>query len=236
MTEPPAHDRAAEERRAALTALGMELPEGATHDELEAAIAYVRGQFWPPLPRVYGAWLIDLKYRATGGAAPDLELAVPPAILDSGYTPRSARRRRDGTTVITLFNALASLRQEELLMPPAEEDEPDPLPEGVELVTPIVALVMANSADAATFGELYDPEEVARVAAELAHGTWVVDADQPIHVDHQGRITTGLNTLLAVVQADISVPVPIVYGYDTANRPLTWRGPAGWNHATERPA
>lgn len=228
-TLPPTPDL-----RAAAATIGLDIPAAVADDEFEAAVNYVRSQFFPPLPRLYGAWLVDLKHRAEAGADPNLLLAVPDAIMETGYVPRAARPADDGTTVITLYEALAGLRQEGLLIPADREaaaavPEGTDIPEGVEMVTPVVALALANTADADTVGFEFDPDQVAAMSTALVKGEWAVDLDDPIHVDHQGRVCKGLNMLLAVVQGNIPAPVPIVYGYDDAARPLTWRGPAGWN-------
>lgn len=192
--------------------------------DTEAAIAYVRGNFMPPLPTVYGPWLVELTARAKGGASPELEILVPDAIRESGYIPREARTTEDGTLVITLRDALSALHQEDLLFPDGEMAGHGL---GVEFVTPIVALAMANTADAAYWGQTYDPDRIHELATTLALGNWVVNIDEPIRVDEQGRIVSGLNELLAIVEANTDTPVSITYAYDDAPRPLTWRGPAG---------
>lgn len=193
-------------------------------DETAAAISYVRG-LWPPLPRAYGPWLVELAHRARAGADPELELAVPDAILDSGTLPRPTRRAEDGTLTITLREALTALRQEDLLYP----DEEDPTWPPVEIVSPAVALSLANTADAAYAAQAHDPQAVTQLAEALKGGQWEVDLDNPIRVDQQGRITTGLNLLLAIVAACMDAPAAITYAYDDGPLPLTWRAPTDPN-------
>ncbi|MFE2934900.1 hypothetical protein [Streptomyces sp. NPDC059278] len=170
-------------------------------------------------------WLLELANHAKEGADPGLELAVPDAIKESGHIPSGARTAEDGTLVITLHDALAALDLEDLLLHFHEEEEGHG--PGVEFVTPIVALAMANTTDAAHWGQTYDPDRIHELATTLTLGNWVVNVDDPIRVDEQGRIVSGLNELLAIVAANIDAPVSITYAYDDAPRPLTWRGPAG---------
>lgn len=108
------------------------------------------------------------------------------------------------------------------LGPAADHDDPDDL---VQIVTPQAALTLANSADASTVHASHDPDVVSVLTGSLRSGHWTVHYNRPVRVDEQGRVTAGLNELLAIVAADRTAPVPIVYGYDTAPTPLTWRPP-----------
>ncbi|MEV6400537.1 hypothetical protein AB0M39_38125 [Streptomyces sp. NPDC051907] len=198
-------------------------------DQIAAAVAYVRDDLFPPLPEAYGPWLVKLAARARAGEDPDIMLTVPKTVLDTGVVPPRVRREADGAILISLGDALRAMQQEDLLYP--EHEQPDtPL----EVVTPIVALALANTADAQHWAETYDPEQVTELAQELALGTWTVHVDKPIRVDEQGRIASGLNELLAIVHANLQAPVRITYAYDDGPRPLTWRGPAGAERTTDR--
>lgn len=187
--------------------------------------AYVREAVWPPLPAAFGAWLADLAHRAQAGADPDLELAVPDAVLATHIHVPLARTTDDGTTTITLGAALTLFGAEHLLFPdPGASDEP------IEIFEPVVALTLANTADAATVAATYDPDTVKRLAGQLTAGEWQYQHVTPIRVDQQGRVTEGLNTLLAVVAANHPAPALAHYDNDPAHgQRYTWRGPTGWN-------
>lgn len=188
-------------------------------------VGYVQRNIWPPLPTVFGAWLGDLIHRATAGADPDLELAVPDAVLDTGiFIPLC---RKDGDTlVITLGRALTLFNLEELLFPDDEEHAAEP----ISVFEPLVALTLANTATAATVADTYDPDTVTELAESLAAGDWHYGRVTAIRVDGNGRLATGLNTLLAIVKANTPAPALAYYETDaTGTTPLTWRGPAGWN-------
>jgi hypothetical protein len=189
-------------------------------------IGYVQRNIWPPLPTAFGVWLGDLIHRAAAGADPDLELAVPDAVLATGvFVPLC---RKDGDTiVVTLGRALTLFGLEELLFPDDEEHAADP----IAVFEPLVALTLANTADAQTVADTYDPATVAELAATLAAGDWEYHLVPPIRVDGHGRLVTGLNTLLAIVKANAPAPAMAYYDTDdTGTVPLTWRGPAGWNN------
>lgn len=190
-------------------------------NETEAATEYVTSLF-PPLPEAYGPWLVELARQAKSGTHPDTPLPVPGDVQQTGTVPPAAHQDSEGTLVITLHDALKALRQEELLYADDEEQTDPPL----EIITPVVALALANTADARYWGETYDPERITYLADRLANGEWAVDMEAPVHVDEQGRITSCLNELLAIVLADAEAPLPTRYAYDDAPRPLGWRGPA----------
>lgn len=199
-------------------------PEPVT-DPAADPIGYVQRNIWPPLPTVFGVWLGDLIHRAKAGVDPDLELAVPDAVLETGvFLPLC---RKDGDTiVITLGRALTLFGLEELLFPDDEEHAASP----ITVFEPLVALTLANTADAQTVADDYNPQTVKELADTLTAGEWRFDMTARIRVDHQGRLTSGLNTLLAIVKAN--TPAPALAFYDTDDTgavPLTWRGPAGWN-------
>lgn len=202
----------------------MRTPTGkkALDDRLAAATAYVTEEIWPPLPAAYGPWLVELAQLARDGTDPATEVPVPADVLGTDVIPPGTIRHPDGPPpVITLADALRALGQEDLLYPEDTEDAPP-----LEFVTPIVALALANTADIDYWNNAYDPIEADRLASELSRGEWTVHLDDPIRVDRQGRITSGLNELLAIVAADTQAPVNITYAYDNAPRPLTWRAPA----------
>lgn len=184
--------------------------------------AYVRDAIWPPLPPAFGTWLMDLTRRAQAGDDPDRELPVPREVLNTGLTVPLCYEDSDGTVVTTLGRALTVFGAEHLLYP--EGDEADT----VEIFEPVVALALANTADAHTVAHTYDPTAVAEMAAQLTAGEWEYHRVLPIHVDQQGRVTAGLNTLLAIVQAN--QPAPAMARYDTDRdedtEPYTWRAPA----------
>jgi hypothetical protein len=189
-------------------------------------IAYVREAIWPPLPTAYGAWLGDLTHRALNGVDPELELAVPKTVLDTGVPlpPELCYQDDDGITVITLGNALTLFGAEHLLFPDiAASGDP------IEIFEPVVALSLANTADAATVADTYDPETVGELAAQLTAEDWNYHRVTAIRVDQQGRVTHGLNTLLAIVQANRPAPALAYYENDQPEgAPYTWRGPTGW--------
>lgn len=198
-------------------------PGQATEEAL--AIAYVQDYFFPPLPRAYGPWLVQLAEMARQGADPEVLVPIPADVVAAGQLPTGARRL-DATAdpVITLREALTDLGRGDLL------GQPDPGKgegEGPEFIKPETALALANTADAAYWGQAYDPDEVHDLATALTLGNWQINDENPIRVDQQGRVVSGLNQLLAVVAANIAAPAFITYDYDTATRPLTWRGPAG---------
>lgn len=187
-------------------------------------LTYVQLHIWPPLPTPFGAWLADLIHRAKAGADPNLELAVPDAVLETGTPVPLARKTDDGTIVITLGRALTLFHLEELLFPTPDEHADDPL----EIFEPSVALALANTADAHYFGECFDPKEIDELTTRLLNGEWEHHTICPIRVDKQGRLTTGLNTLLAIIKANRPAPARAFYDTPTDGSPLTWRGPAGW--------
>lgn len=189
-------------------------------------IAYVREVMWPPLPTAFGVWLQDLVHRAKAGADPDLELAVPDAVLDTRIPLPLARRTDDGTLTITLENALTLLHADHLLWPTPEEHAAHP----VEFFTPDVARTLANTADAKTVADTYDWSHIQELAAQLKSGAWDYRQASPIHVDRDGRLHTGLNTLLAIVKANQPAPALAHYDQPYDGAPLNWRGPAGWGY------
>jgi hypothetical protein len=186
-------------------------------DETAAAIAYVAEDCWPPLPASYGPWLVELARLAKEGTDPAALVPVPGEIVAEGPVPPRATRDGDGVLVISLEHALAALRQEDLLYPDDTE--------GVEVVTPLVALVLANTATPETVTEEYNQQTVEEMTKELTGGGWVVYPDSPIRVDEAGRLVSGLSRLLAIVAANVPAPVAITYDYDNAARPLTWQPP-----------
>jgi hypothetical protein len=187
-------------------------------------IAYVRQAIWPPLPTAFGAWLRDLAHRAKAGADPNLELAVPDAVLETGIPVPVARKTDDGTVVTTLGRALTLFHAEHLLFPDDTEHSEDP----VAIFEPGVALTLANTADAKYAADCFDLVSVNEMAAQLTNGEWDYRLVSPIRVDRQGRLTTGLNTLLAIVKANAPAPAMAYYDTPADGQPLTWRGPAGW--------
>lgn len=188
-------------------------------------IGYVQRNIWPPLPTVFGVWLGDLIHRAKAGADPDLELAVPDAVLETGVFLPLCRKDGD-TTVITLGRALTLFSLEELLFPDEEEHAAEP----ISVFEPLVALTLANTADAQTVADTYNPQTVTELADTLTAGEWRFHLAEPIVVDQQGRLIGGLTTLLAIVKANVPAPALAFYNTDdTGAVPLTWRGPAGWN-------
>lgn len=197
-------------------------PERVT-DPAADPVGYVQRNIWPPLPTAFGVWLGDLIHRAKAGADPDLELPVPDGVLATGVFVPLARKADDGTIVITLGRALTLFHLEELLFPTDEEHAADP----VEIFEPEVARTLANTADAKTVADTFDLKHINELTYQLVNEEWDYRRASPIHVDGEGRLHTGLNTLLAIVKANL--PAPAIAHYDTPTGPsLTWRGPAGW--------
>lgn len=187
--------------------------------------AYVSEVVWPPLPPAFGDWLADLVRRARAGEDPDLELAVPDAVLATSVPVPLCRMTPNGTVVTTLGRALTLFHAEHLLFPEPDEHDGDP----VQVFEPEVALTLANTADAQAVADTYDPAVVRERSAQLLAGEWRYRDVTPIRVDRHGRLVDGLSTLLAIVQANR--PAPVIAHYDTdhlGDAPLTWRGPAGW--------
>jgi hypothetical protein len=168
-------------------------------------------------------WLGDLVHRARAGADPDLELAVPDAVLDTGVHVPLCRKTEDGTIVTTLARALTLFHADHLLFP----DDPEHSAEPVVIYEPGVALTLANTADMITVSGAHDPATVSELAGRLTGGQWDYRLVAAVRIDHEGRLIGGLNTLLAIVLANRPAPA-LTYDLtpDPAHQPLTWRGPA----------
>ncbi len=193
---------------------------------LKSALAYVQGRFVPPLPPAYAPWLVDLARLAETGARPDAVVPVPPEVA-SHRLPRGAYTDGSGTRVITLWDALAALRKTDLLLDRDEDEEAGGvvLPKGVELMEPVTALALANTADAATVVRTHSASRVSALADGLRGGRWEIHPDRPVQIDQQGRVVEGLDSLLAIVEADVCAPVAMAYGTDNVSGGYSWRSP-----------
>lgn len=185
-------------------------------------VNYVKVHLWPPLPTVFGTWLGDLLHRARNAADPDMELAVPDAVLETGIgVPGSRYDEPSGTHVITLFRALSLFAQAEALFP----DDAEYADEPVTIFEPYVALTLANTATPATVEALHDPICVDQYAAEITAGTWQYQKNPHVIVGRDGRLLSGLNVLLAIIKANTPAPVLAEYDGDDDDGPYTWRPP-----------
>lgn len=187
---------------------------------------YIEREIWPPLPRVFGGWLEELIHRAKAGTDPSLELAIPDAIRETGIRIPGARTTDDGTPVITLATALILFRVEHLLFPGDAEHAEEP----VLIFEPVIALQLANTADAATVADIYNADTIRELSAQIKAGEYDYRNNETVTIDAQGRLTSGLNVLLAIVHADAPAPALAVYDTDTHPGPYRWRGPAGWTN------
>ncbi|MFC4328292.1 hypothetical protein ACFPC0_10690 [Streptomyces andamanensis] len=192
-------------------------------DPLMDPTGYVRREVWPPLPAVFGGWLAELTHRATAGADPATELAVPDAILETGLAIPGAHLAPDGTPVIALVDALTLFHLEHLLYP-----DDDTEGSSLAIFEPLVALQLANTADATTVSETYNPATVRELSAQITAGEYDYRTNETVTLDTQGRLTHGLNLLLAIVHANAPAPALALYHYDTNPGPYRWRGPAGF--------
>lgn len=110
-----AHDACAQLQTALATAQAAARPLCTVTEEEQAAQAYIRSRFVPPLPPAYGPWLVELVSMAAEGYDASAEVQVPRAVLDSGLVPGRAQRKGEGEYVMTLREALGSLKMGHLL-------------------------------------------------------------------------------------------------------------------------
>lgn len=193
--------------------------------DIERALVSVRDTVSPELPEAFGTWAAELSYRVRNGARADSEVPVPIDVFISAHRPKHTRVTEKDEVVILLGTALEMLRLDDELHQAREHEQ---VPTSITLKTlwPRQALTLANTCDAETVAEEFDPDEITALAEKLSAGTWP-SGGRPVEVDAHGRITAGLNTLLAIVAADTSGRVSFPAGPGDVPRPLIWRGPAG---------